>query len=233
MQTIAEVDVAKAVVSYIVSLGWEVYQEVQPWRDGKCADIVATKGKLVWVVEVKTSLTLSVIAQAEWWSHYAHTASIAFPIRKTVKTERCISGGRSMAYRVMEHFGIGCLAVDSQCGGGWEVDSSLSFPGRLNRAAMPDKLRNCLTDLHKTYAKAGNAEGRRLTPFRLTEMDLEDYVKEHPGCTMKEAVDSIDHHYGSDANAKASLVNLIRKNVIKRIRVEKDGRKLRLYSDVV
>ena len=77
MKKLTEVDLAKPVISYLEERGWDVYQEVLIY--GKIADIVATFGKLTWIVEVKTSLSLKLLEQIYAWRGKANFISIAIP----------------------------------------------------------------------------------------------------------------------------------------------------------
>ena len=62
-----EVDIAALIISWLEEQEWETYKEVQIFSYGRRADIVGVKGKLIWVVETKTTLTFEVIAQALGW----------------------------------------------------------------------------------------------------------------------------------------------------------------------
>ncbi len=98
-----ESDFAKIVIAWLAEQHWEIYQEVQPRNYGGIADIVAVQSALVWVIECKTSLTLSVMEQASGWR--VHYRSIAVPFGKRRRS-------RVAAYNVAEkHFKVGVLLV--------------------------------------------------------------------------------------------------------------------------
>ena len=78
-----ETDLARAVVSYLESSGWDVYQEVlrNPHSMGgygspRC-DIFAVKGGVRWAIECKMSLGFRVLEQVEKWKGYANMVSVA------------------------------------------------------------------------------------------------------------------------------------------------------------
>ncbi len=211
-----EQDLAAIVVGWLTERGWDVYQEVAIM--GKVADIVAVRGPCIWIVECKVRLGFEVIDQAWGWQGYAHFVSVATPPRK----ER-------FAHVVLSRFEIGHLEVTGEK---WGVD------GKIHRALShmhrPDKkwlerTKASLCEEQKSHAQAGSAAGGHYTPFKGTCNALKKYVGEHPGCTMKEAIDEIDHHYASDKSARANLADMIFKGVVKGIRLEKDGRANRLY----
>src|SRR3990167_11042364 len=77
MEKLTEVQLAKPIIAYLEERGWDVYQEVLIY--GKIADIVATFGKLTWIVEVKTSLSLKLLEQIYAWRGRANFLSIAIP----------------------------------------------------------------------------------------------------------------------------------------------------------
>lgn len=77
----AETQVAAPVVAWLRAGGWDVYQEVRQGAGARACDIVATQGRLIWAVEVKTRLSNAVLEQAAYWRQYAHFASVAVPMR--------------------------------------------------------------------------------------------------------------------------------------------------------
>src|SRR3990167_10050555 len=72
-----ETELAKPIIAYLEERGWNVYQEVL--IRCKVADIVATFGKLTWVIECKTSMSLKLLEQIYCWRGRANFLSIAIP----------------------------------------------------------------------------------------------------------------------------------------------------------
>ena len=222
-----ESDLAAPVIEYLQDLRWEVYQEVQTGYAGDIADIVARQGKLLWVIELKKSLSLEVIAQAQIWSRYAHYASVAIPTRTRSRTSK----GRELADRIMAERGIGCIKVQGP--ESYQPEPMVVTRGvvaaRLNRKASSDKLRNSLCEEQKTFATAGNSDGKRWTPFQRTCREVLNAVTKKPGLNMKELVDAVDHHYASDAGARAHLAGWIQEGVVDGVEARREGRCLRVY----
>ncbi len=81
-----EVELARPVVAWLGDLGWEVFQEVS--AGGSVADIVARRGPVLWVVEVKRSLGLSLLGQAHAWKRRAHRVSVAVPAGRDTTARR-------------------------------------------------------------------------------------------------------------------------------------------------
>lgn len=204
----AEIEVAARVVQWLQDHDWEVYQEVQINSYGAVADIVATFNNLTWVIEVKTGLNIAVIAQAVHWTRYAHYVSVAIP-----------SGHyHSFFDDILKWKGIGLILNL------WE-----SIRPRLNRKAYSDKLRRSLCNEHKTFAPAGNADGRRFTPYQNTCLQVAREVVAMPGITVKELIGRIDHHYGSISTARSCILRWAEAGYIKGVRVERDGSFIRFY----
>jgi Holliday junction resolvase len=221
-----EVELARPVVAWLESQGWDVYQEVQTDL-GPIADIVATQGPLVWVVECKKALGLPVLEQAEHWLHYAHFVTAAYPY---VPNRR-----NRLARRVAEWLGIGLLEVrHSEL---WRLGVDLQFtferpePPRFTRdPKLKDLLTKHLLPGQRTFAEAGNALGLRYTPYRETCDLARDYVRQHPGAQVREVVENIRHHYKADATARACLLKWAQEGKLHGVRLEQDGRALRLYE---
>lgn len=214
----SETEVAEIIIPYLKEMKWEIYQEVQPRHYSDIADIVAIQGNLVWVLECKRSFSLNVISQAYNWKYYAHYVSIVIPYLYRDKNH-------SLKKKILDYFGIGCYQVSK---GYYEPVKEFS-PVKLNRKADGKFITLCLTEQHKTWAKAGNANGDRYTPFQNTKRQLIQTVKKNPGISMKELIKSIDHHYASDSSAKGSLLQWIHKGVIKELQLKQEGRSYKIY----
>ncbi len=75
-----EAELAAGIVAWLQDRDWQVYQEVRPGYSGPRADIVATHGPVIWVVETKTSLSMELVGQALRWKPYANKVSIGIPM---------------------------------------------------------------------------------------------------------------------------------------------------------
>lgn len=225
----AESTRAAVVVAHMRDLGWDVHQEVG-WAGGPRADIVATRGALVAVVEVKMSLGLAVIAQAAYWQSWAHYCWVAAPAARRYGSTH----ERTMAERILREWGIGLYEV-SVAMLQWEENRVReTIPPRLHRRiayGQWDRLRAQLNDGTRTYAAAGNAEGKFWSPFRDTCERARKIVEDTPGLTTREVVSALGkHHYGSDSAARGALAKWLMAGRIPGVRG--DGRPLRWYPDV-
>ncbi len=218
----SEVELAKVIIQYLKEMGWEIYQEVQISSGGNIADIVAKQGNLIWILECKLSLSLYLIAQAKEWKNFGHYVSIVTPTKRGSKSFY-------IAEDILKHYGIGHFEVSDY---GYNKEFSIyqrSSP-RLNRKAMVHHVKKYLTDTQKDWgAEAGNANKLRYTPFQDTKRQLIQTVKDYPGLTIKELIDSINHHYSSDKNAKSSILQWIHKGIINELELKMEGRSYKVY----
>ncbi len=226
----SEEELAAHVVEWLQSDGWEVFQEVQLSTYGERADIVARRDGILWAIEVKKSLTFEVIAQARRWIWWAHHGSIAVPRTKGGGRNH----GRELAFQVCAAERVGIITVGKDS---WEprirvkqdVAPALNRRNEIIEKPWVKELNNALTPERKDFAKAGNADGRRWTPFQATCEEALIKARAHPGITLKNLVDSISHHYASPSSARGSLAKWIRKGSVKGLEIKEDGRKLLIY----
>lgn len=209
---------AEKVVAYLQDLHWDVYQEVKPKGFGEVADIVAVQSNRVWIIEVKMSFSLAVIAQAYNWRNFAHWVSIAVPSPKRYK---------SFGYKVLKHYGIGLIRVSDYTG---SLAEDIIKP-RLLRKALSKKILGSLCEEQKTYAKAGNNRSEFYSPFKRTCNEVARAVHANPGINMKSLIEKIDHHYASVSSAKTSLRYWTDAGKIQGVRAERDGRIIKFYPE--
>jgi hypothetical protein len=218
----SEEDFAATLVAWLKAAHWEIYQEVEPHRSGSIADIVAVQGPVVWIVETKLSFNPEVLWQATQWNQWAHYVSVAVPTCGR-RNER-----RLLLERYARQNGIGVLESSTYDRQEYDFREEVK-PEFVRRPGEVDKLKICLTEERKTYAKAGNADGRRYTPWKATCDAVRRAVEESPGITMKECIDGIKHHYSSNSCARNSMAKWIDAGKVEGVRSKRDGKFLRLY----
>lgn len=201
-EQMTEQQVAELVVAYLEAIGADVCQEVEVC--GGVADIVARVRAEIWIVEVKTSLSLALIQQAMERRRLAHRVYIAAPFSRRTNTE------------VLAELGIGVFEVrpalaytDSGNGFGRGAVRELVQSRRWN--SRPVSLANELRPEHKTHAKAGAiGAGGRWTEFRATCEALAAVVRGNPGVTLKAAIEQLKHnHYRSNRSAISALAHWV------------------------
>jgi len=202
----AEQDLARCVVDYFGKLpGWRLHHEVAV--KGSVADFVATNGLLTHVIEVKCAQSLSLLDQALGWINHAHLVSVAVPASRR----------RSQAFLwMLRQMGAGCFELRPTALGGYGEPCREKIRPKLcrtNSGLVERHLREEQTR-PEDWAHAGSASGGHFTPFRATCKEVQNFVARNPGCTMKEIVQGIQHHYASDAGARSSLTTWIREGLI-------------------
>jgi hypothetical protein len=219
---VKETRVAEKVIGWLEAQHWEIYQEVKVRSYGGVADIVAVQNGLVWVIECKRSLTLKVLAQARLWR--VHFRSIAVPALRKPGYER------QTAYDIAKNYlKVGVITVDylSQA---YSINQVVPPPLMREYHQFAKQFQSLLTEEHKTFAKAGQAKGGYWTPYKSTIQACKKFIKDNPGCTMKEMIDYLGRmHYASDKSAIGTLrVNFqtIEKDWV---RVDTSERPFRLY----
>ncbi len=216
----SETDVAGPIVEWLRDEAWEVYQEIQPERNGPIADIVAIRDNVVWVIEAKRGVSLNLLKQAHGWRERADLISIAVP---------SANGCRVWDYVecVLQRDGIGAFGVNRPDSGKDRVEM-LIRPRRFENADR-SYFRQFIIPQHQDYAIAGNAKGRRLTNFGITRMRVQHYVLSHPGCRLAELVSNIDSHYSTEAVARRTIPRKIRDGSIRGVRIRKVNGRLKFY----
>jgi len=208
---IPETELAAAVIAWLESKEWEVYQEVK--SGSKVADIVAVKDGVRWVIECKTSFSLDLLEQTYHWTRgCAELVSIAVPRKKS----RRITNTRNIDSVILYHFGIGLIEFNCE----YEKNKYIE---EIAEPKLQEIFEHCAImpqEVHKDYAPAGSAGGGHWTPFKQTCENLREYVRTHQGCKMKEAVEEISHHYSSNRSAAGCLRSMIASGVVVGMKVE-------------
>ena len=181
--------------------GWTVYQEVTV--AGSVCDIVAVNGNVLWAIEAKVNLGLTVLAQARAWQSTANLVSIAVPDGRRSST-------RNIAIEAAGLFGLGVLEIHDPNRYDWLMRGKpsriLEIVRPLRRRHAHGMLRAALRDEQQYFAAAGNADGKRWTPFASTCDALRTVLARGP-MTIREAVLALRgrHHYANEVSARGSI----------------------------
>ena len=199
----SETDLAKHLIEYLISNGYnDVYKEVYTtkYNNSRPIDIVVKIKDLTHGIECKISLTLNVVCQALYNLKYCNYSSICVFQANWKDYEH------STIQKILKQFGIGFFYVDKY----GEVKKIIEPSLRRGKSSL--KLHEEQKD-----SLAGAKTTKRVTEFSLTCTLLENYVKNHEGCTLKEAVKQIKHHYSNSTVAVTCLAKMIKENVVKEI----------------
>ena len=204
-----ETELAKHFTEYLSC--YDLYFEVGAMSG--CVDIVALNSKIMMAYEVKTTFNFKVIEQAQQNSHYFHYSYVCVPCGKD----------QSFQYKICEDYGIGVLIYSEKY---YTEPIREVVKPRFNRKAIVKY--NRLHEYQKRSVPGTASNGDRITPFKLTVENMLQYVKRHPGCNMKDMMNSISHHYSSDKAAASTAYQWLHKGVIKGIEIK--DRKLYLIE---
>ena len=87
-----------------------------------------------------------------------------------------------------------------------------------------------LTELHKTFAKAGTNKGNHLTSYKISIMKVKEFVTENEGCTIKDVVDDLGYmHYANIQSARSSILSCLNSSFEDWCRVDLTTSPARLY----
>lgn len=216
-----ETEIAAAAVAWLEGDGWDVYQEVKPYGTNRIADVVGTKGGLVAVVECKVVLGAAVCMQALRWRHETDLLWIC------VDREPVDYDVRHFYSDYMRWKGIGLLEARGIYGEGVRVAMITE-----ERARSSNRLLDAVRPEHKTFAAAGSPNGGVWSPFKDSSAKIRDYLAEHPGVGASEVVKALGKlHWANDASARSGILHGASKGFMAGVRIEQDGRRLKLYAE--
>lgn len=208
-----ESDLFEPIKAWLELSGHEVFSEVSlnGYGGSRRADIVAIHGKVVTVIELKTSLSLDLIEQAFGWKRHAHRIFVGVP-----KPKRCLN---EFACRLLRNEGIGILTVDMDIDGAdrfghWRDDAwtgveckSHNAP-KINRR-ISDLLTKVLTDEYKNGPPGGHAGGGYVTNYKLTMQRVREFMKYRRWLRIEDILEQVETHYSAPKQSLATALTTI------------------------
>lgn len=203
-------------------LGYETYAEV-PMKGGgsKRCDMYARienkdsndYGHTI-VFEAKLSFNFKVIEQAYYWKKHAHLCYIVVPT-----TTKNISS-RNFAREVCKKMGIGVIEVNVKRGKYFVTVKS----EHNNNPKVPK--------LYEEQKKilSSNSSNTYITPFKVTVIQMNEYMKDKDSSSIIDVVKNINHHYKSINSACRSIKVNIERGVIPGYKIVTEKNKLRIYK---
>lgn len=183
---------------FLEEADFEVFSEVYPqgsnipyfWH-GR-ADIVATCGPLLAVVELKNTLSLDLIAQAVRWKHFSNQIFVATPYPKR--------GYNHYALKLLEREGIGLLAVQQEAYVRLRV--SPKTDSRANTS-----WRSILNDDYKELP-GGHNGGGYLTIYKKTIRNIMEYlrIRKSRWISIDDILESCHTHYAYPKQSLAAAL---------------------------
>lgn len=219
-----ETEVAQTVMEWMLDQRWDCYPEAE-LGSGR-ADIVGVRPfpfmphrKCVHIVECKTSWTISLLEQAFDRMAYAHYVSIAAP---TVPAR--------MYEWICKRYGIGMIRFNKN---GSINEYNPSIYGRLMRhkhssyPSGPDRVLSRLHQDMKRYSPGSTSASGYSTPWRRTMDRCVEFVRDNPGCTVKEIVEKVEYHYASKSGARQGILLWLSQR--EGIKTVKEGNAIHFY----
>ena len=210
-----ETELAEQVIEWLRYQNWNIYQEVQFRGIGGIADIVAERHGILWIVETKMAMSIEVLNQASAWP--VHFRSVAVPEAKR---------DSKRDYRVArDYYGVGVIEVSK-----YDVRERVKPPLYLRHHKTAEKLLSQLTELHKTFAKAGSKGGSHLTPYKITIMEIRRTVEKQPGCTIEDLFTKHGSmHYANKSSFKGNILKCLEDFEKDWCRIDKTSKPFRLF----
>lgn len=206
----SEQDVAAPMVEYLRAHDWEVFQEV-PLPSGR-VDIVARRHGLYHGLEVKRHYGFSVLDQAIYNATYFHYASVVVP-----RLKRSYGGRGGHAARIVHRqTGVGLWVTHPDREPVVRQDPKLQRPP----GHRVERIEENLYEAQKHYEGAGSSSGTYWSSWRENCRRVREHVEQHPGCTMEDLLDAIDHHYSADSTFKSCVRQDVKAGKIDGVRLE-------------
>ena len=235
-----EIDLGRKVIEWLEKerSDWEIYQELPAF--GKVADIVCIKNGLVWVIELKTSLSLAVIRQAYAWD--VDYRSVAVPDTMTnLRNEN-----REWWYGYMgKSMDISTIIIGKHriytryCGDfgrDWSRHEVRFDTDQMTRSGKYLSTKKRLIELAESglvegFADAGSRSGNHWTPYKQSMLEIREYITNNPGCTVNDIFDALGKlHYANKNSMKGSLLDRLR-FVETWCRIDMDHRPYKFYIE--
>ncbi len=213
-----EVALGRSVTTFLQKEGWKVYPEVALAHMTGAFDIVAERKPVLMVVELKCTFGFTVVDQAIRARSYANCVCVAVPKRRDRRP-------RPAALSLLRHERIGLIEAS-----GLDYCVLTAHPPLLRRPPLVQRLKDALSEPLQSTVEAGTNRGGYMTPFRRTITRVREYVENHDGCYLREAISNVEHHYQHDASARGALSSIIRDGLLDGVTIRYDGRKPRLFA---
>lgn len=192
-----ETELAAPLLQYLAGMGWDCFPEAKMWGSIGRADIAATRKGILWVIECKLSFSLSLLDQACEWLGCVNMVSILVPNNPSRRSRAAIL--------FCQQNGIGI--IERPLGSPDSGDLIEVRMPRFHKAPRVDRMISSLHPDMKRYTP-GSQSGYS-SAWRRTMQAAEEYVAAHPGCTIKQLADGIQHHYVNIISARGALSHWI------------------------
>jgi len=206
-----ETDLGKTIIEWLEKNrpDWKIYQELSP-RGGKVADIVCVLKDLIWIIELKTTLSLNVIRQAYKWDVDFRT--IAFP---RVESDSASNNHQFWIGYLGKEMNISSMTVSKS--GHVQTHYLGEYSSIFVKHSVRYDLNNTqshwistkkrLFDLINTglvdnYGVAGTRGGGYWTRYKQSMLEIKEYLAKNPKSSGKQIIDALGSlHYAHERSA--------------------------------
>ena len=77
---------------------------------------------------------------------------------------------------------------------------------------------------------AGNNKGEFITSFKITNINIDEYMKDKDSVELKNLISNITHHYSNDKSAYSSIKKCVETNIINGYKIKKEDKKIILFK---
>jgi hypothetical protein len=214
----SEADLAEKIINFLESLGWISYKEVSIKGKGggirsdsyfikKVGDEIVETMSL----ETKLNFSLKVIEQADKWKSHANRCYICIPAPKRNQRKSFQFG-----IKVCKQLNIGIFEVNM---GNGSVNE-LNAPTASKNPKLPPLYEQ------QRSSVAGNDKGSFITAFKVTVINLDEYMQDKDGIELKDLVSNIKHHYKNEKSAISTIQKYVNDGVIKGYCIKKEDKKI-------
>lgn len=187
----------------------EIFTEVVGLKGGR-PDMVIRNQDVITIIEIKTSLSMSLIEQAMNWRYKADYVYIAIP--------KPIYEINSSSFKILRDNGIGILVINVPTVRKMKYKfyvTQLLKPIEFENPIRRSSWNECLKDIYRceNNVKGGNSGGGYNTPYKAMILNVKRYIYENsnaPIC-IKELVKNVPSVKAHYSNPKASLYRALTK----------------------
>ncbi len=218
----SEADLAEKIINFLERLSWISYKEVSIKGKGggirsdsyfirkEGDEIVETMS-----LETKLNFSLKVIEQADKWKSHSSRCYICIPAPKRNQRKTFQFG-----IKVCKQLNIGIFEVNMSNGS----VNELNTPTASKNYKLPPLYEQQRSSI------AGNDKGSFITAFKVTVINLDEYMQDKNDVELKILVSNIKHHYKNEKSAISTIQKYINDGIIKGYSIKKEDKKIIIYK---
>ena len=203
-KTLSETTIAVSVQNWLLSQDFDCFPEAQIRQRGPRADIIAIKGPLMWVIETKLSLNLSVIEQALKWKGLGALYTSVAVLKPKRKRQNRFTWYSDFVDRFFRQEGLGLILINND-----DLSISEVIEPRLHRYnyLRSRKIVKQLDPRMKQYLPGSSGKQGYSSPYQRTIENALKYIQRQNSCSINELLNNIETHFRIRVKARWFLIN--------------------------